>query len=301
MNARKKTKMMLLAGGLLIASIACTTSIPFLDSVLEPPTQEVDPNALATMVAESVAAKVTQTLQAMPLANEPEPPPMEISTSLPPTEIPPTIEPTLTPTPTPTEGTSLSELEEDDVMLFTDYSVGYKLAVPLDWLSLRVHEQEFLDAWLLPEATNPAVQQSLTNIQEMDPSEVRLVALDLREAHLINDFVTNINLMWDEQNNFILEDTMQQSLNELPLIIPGVRIVSSQFSETSAGIPIGVIISEWDTQTSAGGNIRIRQKQVFFRPTVGTLVATLTTSTDLNDAIVPEFDTMVDEIKLLDD
>lgn len=281
---------------LFLLSLACsTTSIPFLKSASEPEgLEEIDPNMILTMVADSVAEKVSKTLEAVPPTHTSTPLPTETPT---PTEISPTNTPTKIVY--PETGSALQE-DVDGSITYLDYTGGYMVNTPDDWLAIRIGEQEYLMAWSLLEASPPEIQNSLQSMQSLDPNTFRLFILDTQKGHYDNGFVTNINLVLSLETDRTLEEVFAESVLTLPLSIPDLVIISSEVTETSSGEPVGIIISEWDAKSAVGDAIRLYQKQALFMINNRSLVISFTTTVDFKDEVVGDFDTMVDKFKLLD-
>lgn len=242
---------------------------------------------LEIMVAETVSAALEQTQQAIPtsiIAATPTSTPM----------------PTDSPTPeTDSSGSALAKLEDGSTH-FTDTLVGYEITVPTDWLAIRINQQEYLDAWLLPELSDPAMQRSLSSIENLDPNELRLFALDLQEGHAEIDFVTNINFFWNKSSDMSLEndEDLKTEAASLPEALPGLEVTASELSATSSGIPIGVITSKTPITTVDGVNVELFQKQVFVKAKVGVLIITLSTTEELKQTILPQFDAMIETVVL---
>ncbi|MBI3153430.1 MAG: hypothetical protein HYZ21_14960 [Chloroflexi bacterium] len=268
---------------LLTTILAC--AVPGLPAASQPaPTPDT---RLDMMVAETVSAALAQTQQAVP------------TPTAPPTSTP---EPTATPTPEEDSSGSALTKADDGYTLFADFNAGYEISVPTGWLAVRINQQEYLDAWLLPELTNPALQRSLSSIENLNPDELRLFALDIQEGHAETGFVTNINFLWNEQDDMSLEDDtdLKEIAATLPVALPGLELLSTEISATSNGIPIGMITSKTPATTLEGVGIVIFQKQVFVKVRVGTLSITLSTTEELRDTILPTFDAMVESINVSD-
>jgi len=300
MMIRKSKKILPAIVFIFLASLACSTSsIPFLDSAPESEDiEETDPNMISTMVAESVAEKVSQTLEAMPPTNTPLPPPTETSTPMPtPTEMPPTSTPTKIVYP---ETGSVLQKDVDGSIIYLDYTGGYLVKTPENWLAIRIGEQEYIMAWSLLEASPPEIQSSLQDMQSLDPNTFRLFMLDTQEGHYDDGFVTNINLVLSLETDRTLEEVFAESVLALPLSIPDLVIISSEITETSSGEPVGIIISEWDAKSAVGDPIRLYQKQTLFMIKDQSLEIKFTSTVDFKDEVVDDFDLLVDGFMLLD-
>ena len=170
------------------------------------------------------------------------------------------------------------------------------------WLAMRVNEQEFLDAWLLPEASNPDIQRSLGTIQSQDPNLFRLFGLDINEEHIDAGFVSNFNLLWDKQEEMTFGDDvrLKELAATLPESIQGSEVLSTEISVTKNDIPYGIINSRLPATTQDGTNITIRQVLVFFDLPVGTLSITLSTTDTWLETIQPSFDEMIESFKVVE-
>lgn len=263
---------------LLTTALACvipgtTTSAPL-------PTPTAD-TRLEIMVAETVSAALQMTQQPMPIVEETEAPETV------PTEIPATA--------TPSAETTLDK-NEDGSNIFTDFLGGYQLTVPAPWLALRIDSPEYDAALTLPEVSNPAIQRSLSTIQAQDPDVFRLFALDVNEEHLDGGFVTNINLVWDQQEKLSLPNDarLAEIADALPSAVEGTEVLYFEVSTSQSGVPYGVITSQMRGVTQDGTNLVIRQKMVFFDLPVGALSITLSTTETLLETIEPSFDAMIE-------
>lgn len=273
-------------------------AIPFLDSApTEPAPITIDADTLATMVADAAAQKVAQTQQAVPPTVQPTATTFE--TLLPtatPTEIPATE--TATPLVLPETGSALIPVE--NAHLYYDYTGDYMLTTPANWLTVRPGEVEYTEAWGLPISAYPEVKTALQNMQSLDPNSFRLFVLDTQEGHFDNSFLSNINLLSAPANGATLDEIFAQSVIDLPEAIPGSLVTDSGISEHVNGLRMGVITSEWDSQLAYGETLRLYQKQVIFVISDRSLIITFTSTADFKDTILADFDTMVDNLTILE-
>ena len=243
---------------------------------------------LEIMVAETVSVALEQTQQAVPTSTL-----VPTSTSTP--------APTVTPSPAPDADDSGSSIDrfEDNTSKFTDHRAGYEITLQEGWLPVRINEQEYLDAWLLPELSDPAMQRSLGSIGSQNPDELRLFVLDIQEGHTEIDFVTNINLYWDQKKEMSLDNDegLKAEAAALSNALPGLEVLTSELSTTSE-IPIGIITSKSPVTTLDGVAVELFQKQVFVKTKVGILIITLSTTEELKQAVLPQFDAMIETFKI---
>jgi len=295
---QRKKRLLLLLLVFLLLSLACATSIPFFGTTPETnPVATIDPMALETMIANAAAEKVVQTLEALP-TNTATPLPTETPIPLPTaTEIPPTSTPVEIDYP---ETGSALQKEDDGSITYLDYTGAYSVNIPAEWLVLRPGEVEYTEAWAMPEASTPEIRSSLEAMQSLDPIIFRIFALDIKEEHFSNGFVTKFNFVLSLETDTSLEETFAQSVLELPDAIPGLVVIESVITETSLGIPLGIIVSEWNTTTNAGQAIRLYQEQAIILVKKRSLIITFTSTVDFKDQVLQDFEMMVDGFELLD-
>ena len=291
---QKKFTLPLLMGFLLI-SMACATSIPFLNSEPETaPAEAPDQNAIQTMIADAVNQKVSQTLEAIPPTPLPTETPLPSPTA---TEIPPTSTPTEVVY--PETGSKVQENDDGSTTYF-DYTGAYRVDIPAQWLAIRPGSIEYNAAWLLPEASVPEINASLQAMQSFDSNIFRIFALDVQEGHYSDGFVSNINFVLDHQNTASLEETFAQSVLALPDAISGLAVTSAEITATSLGVPVGIIESEWDAEGNTEQVIRIYQRQALFAVRNSFLIITFTSTVDFKDQLLGGFEIMVDGFEILD-
>jgi hypothetical protein len=274
-----KAKKYIMGSVLFLVILAC--SMPGLSQPAAIPT--FDQNAIPTMVALTANAGMAKT--AVSTSPTPEPPPTATIIATPKVSL---------------SGSSLI-LRDDKTTVFTDYRTGIELIIPAGWLALRINEQEYYDAWTLPELSDPAFQGALTGINNLNPNESRLFAFDVQDGHLQRGFVTNINLLWSESEDISLDNDadLQDIADSTSKATPGLKILSTDISANSSGIPIGVITSKVSRATLDGTKLVVFNKMLFVKARTGVLIITLTTTQELKDAVLPAFDVIFETITLV--
>ena len=252
----------------------------------------VDTGRLATTVAETVSAAITQTVQAQPTVT--------LTATATFTSTP---EPTETSTPQVSLSQSTLTKQKDSSTLFADARAGYEVTIPTGWLAVRINGQEYSDAFSLEEAANTNIQQTLLSVQDEDPNTFRLLAIDTQAAHIQNDFVTDMRFVLDETKTISLSsDTDLQAIaKEIPASATVFRfeVTSVKIVTSASGTPLGVIEAKSSFTNPTGADVTIYQKQVFFNVKAGTQSISLTTVEGLKATILPTFDAMLDTINLI--
>jgi hypothetical protein len=269
---------------ILLTTLACV--VPGL-STDSPQTNPTPDTRLENMVALTVSAALEMTQQAVPT-----------ETSLP-TQ---TAISTVTSTPEADSSGSTLVKNNDGSATFIDERGKYQVTVSGELMAMRINQQEFLDAWLLPEASNPAVQRSLSSIQNQDPEVFRLFAFDFKEEHIDGGFVTNVNFLWDAGEELSLEDetgliAVADSYTESLL---DAEILTTELVTLDNGIIIGIISSRTPATTLDDVEIVVFQKQAFFDLPTGTLITTLSTTETWQETIEPLFDETLESFNLTD-
>jgi hypothetical protein len=253
----------------------------------------VDTGSIETMVAGTVSAAITQTAQAQPTAT-----PTSADTAT----VSPTPVPTETPTPQVSPSQSMLVSQEDGSLLFVDERAGYEIKLPIGWLAVRVNEQEYLNAFSLEDYADENIQQTLLSVQEEDPNTFRLLVIDTTGGHIQNDFVTDARFVLDETKTISLSSDadLQAIAQEIPASATAFRfeVTSVNIITPASGIPFGVIEAKSSFENTAGADVTIYQKQVFFNLKSGTQSIIFTTVTDLKETTLPAFDTMLETVKI---
>lgn len=267
--------------GFIAAALLVTTALAC--ALPAQPTASVPQPTPDTRVGTMVAGTVSAALDLTATASVPT------STPLPP--------PTPTSTATPVEsgaGSSLTK-QDDGSTLFVDERAGYRITIPDGWLAVRVNEQEYLDAFLLPQAANDRIQATLLSVQTQNPAVLRLLAVDVIEGHIQNETVTNVNFVWDAQTevSFETEDDLQRIAADLPGIVDGLTVTSVDFVIPTSGDIYGEIQSEIGGFNALNEQVTLYQKMAIFKLKTGTLVVTFTTDGGFTETTQPFFSAML--------
>lgn len=207
--------------------------------------------------------------------------------------------PTLTLSPTPKislNGTSLT-MNDDGSALFADHKAGIQLTIPAGWMPLRVNEREYYDAFTIPVVVaNPALAERLTQIQNLDVKMFRLDALDIREGHIPNGVISDINVIFQEGDTRTLEKWWQAESN-VKKPFKNFKFITMGYPKTENGTRVLRIEQSWSKdQTSS-----IYYRGVFFSLPTGTLILDFYTNKDFKDTVLPDFEQMVNSVTSLDE
>lgn len=208
-----------------------------------------------------------------------------------------TVVPTETPIPTPQislNGTSL-QVRKDQSAEFIDHKAGIKLIIPPGWLPVRLNEDEYYKAFTLDVVlANQEINNRLTRIQSADANFFRLDAIDIRDGHIHDGIISDINVIFQEGDVRSLEKWAEAEKNE-DQVFADFKLISSSYHQTANGIRVLVMEESWaSTKTST-----IYYRGVFFSLPTGTVVLDFYSNFEVKDSILPDFEQVVNSLTLL--
>ena len=184
--------------------------------------------------------------------------------------------------------------------MFIDKSAGYQLIFPPGWAVVRQNHDEF-NSMLSNEAiTYPFLTAELTSIKDQDPASVRVHAFDIGTDHLQEKYVSHIYTAWnegilplDEQINKVIEDLQKQD--------PKANGISYGGKIQNSNKVIMAMVDYTVEATSLVNDekITVFEKRVLFNAGSGTVTITISMLADLKDTLIPEYDRILDNIKLV--
>ena len=211
----------------------------------------------------------------------------------------PAATPTITPTPTPKislNGTSLI-YNEDQSTLFVDHKAGIQLTIPAGWMPFRVNEQEYYDAFTSDVVlANPALNDRLTQVQDMDLEHFRLDAFDIREGHIPNGIISDMSVIFQPGDMRTLEQWAKAEGNRKSPF-KNYRLLSIAYPRTEDGTRVLVIEQTWAKDQSS----TVFHRAVFFSLPTGTLVLDFYTNNAFKETTLPDFEQVVNSVRLLNE
>ncbi len=236
----------------------------------------VNPPAVETSLASTALAFAKQTESANPRTATPSPTPAD------------------TPTPTPqvsVNGTSLLK-QEDGSALFVDHKAGIQLQIPEGWLPLRVNEDEYYQAFTSDiAASNPAISERLTQIQDADLKTFRLDAIDTRDGHTVNGILSDINVIFYAGDNRNLEQLAQaEAKRKFPF--KNYMYFNRGYPKLENGTRVLLIERTWSKDQTG----KVFNRAVFYPLPSGVLELDLYSNKEFKDTILPEFEQLVNSV-----
>ena len=238
-----------------------------------------NPPAVETSLASTARALAKQTETANPVTVTPSP----------------TATITFTPTPgISINGTSLV-MRDDQSTLFTDHRAGIQLIIPAGWMPVRVNEDEYYQAFTAEVVlANPALNERLTQIQDANLDTFRLDAFDIRDGHIPNGVISDINVLYQAGDTRSLEQWRQaEAKSRKPF--KNFRLVNMLYPKTADGTRVLMIEQTWSKNQSTA----IYYRRVIFSLRNGTLALDFYTNKDFKDTVLPDFEQVVNSVTLL--
>lgn len=260
---------------LLVTTLSCV--IPGLSPVQPIPTADT---RLDVIIAETVAAAQTQTQQASPL---------ETATST-------VIVPTITAVPIVSVNGTTLVTHEDLSAVFVDYKAGFELVTPAGWLAVRVNEPEYYAAYTLDVALeDPLITSRLTDIQKANLNFLRLDVIDIRDGHTSEGVLTYITVDFEAGDLRTLEE-WEATEKDRYFPFENLQHIGSSYSVTSNGTRVLIMEKSWNA-IQEGSTVYYRG--VFFALPTGAVILDLVTTFALKDIILPEFEQVVNSLKII--
>ncbi len=259
---------------LLMAMIACV-----LPGQAAQPAPVTGPINIETAVAGTAQAAEKQTQQANPL--------------------PATAAPADTPTSTPkisSAGTSLATLADGSIQ-FTDYVAGIQVVIPSFWMVVRVGEQEYYAAWGKPETQNPVFVDIFNSLQSLDPKTFRMHAFDVRSDHIINNDVTQVDVVFIQGDERTLKKLRSDELNDPPRL-KGYKVLKSNFFDLPQGIQALNIEIQWKSSNGASQTGLGSRRRVIFKAPGGAIAVDLNVLMDKKDLSMLDYEQLLNSIAL---
>lgn len=199
-----------------------------------------------------------------------------------------------------TYGTSLVKLTDGSTQ-FRDHRAGVQIIFPPNWLALRTGEPEYYAAWEKEGIQNPDIMEGIVAIQNLDLNVFRMTAYDLHPEHVMYRALPRINVVFVERDTRTLKAVMVDEKQAIESSIQKDHaFVSSDFQETSTGLPIMIFQAEWRSSSYDNVEYMTHYRGVFFSTPAGLVVIDLFVPREERDILAPECDQIVESITLLD-
>lgn len=211
----------------------------------------------------------------------------------------PSVVPTSTLTPTPkvsSAGTSL-EILADGSTRFTDHSAGIQVVFPAGWLAVRVGEPEYYQAWDKEAAKSPVFQNIFASMQNSDPNQFRVTAIDTRAAVTYQTFSKMEIVFAPDDIRPLNEVRIAQTNRKLPF--SKFKLLSSALTKTPDGLDVAIIDLQWESASPENITFLSYHREIIFKVPSGTVALQLSTGLSEKDKVILELEKVIDSIEFL--
>lgn len=257
---------------ILLAIVACV-----LPGRATQPAPGPNPINIETAVAGTAQAAAQQTQQASPAT----------------ITMAPMDAPTLTPK-VSSSGSSLLTLADGSTQ-FTDHVAGLQMVFPPGWLVVRVGEEEYYAAWGKPETQRPVFVDLFAAMQNLDPKVFRVNALDIRSDYIINNDVTQVNVVFSQDDARTLKEVKADETDNHPQL-KKYKLLSSKFFDAPQGMQALSMETQWQTSNEASQTGMGYRKRVIFKVSTGIIAVDLNILLEKKDLTALDFDQIINSI-----
>lgn len=178
-----------------------------------------------------------------------------------------------------------------------DAAGGYQLTLPPDWAAVTLEPESIR----LAGADNPSLAQTLEHIRETgfgleraflysrDPSQVRAG----QPAQILVYFVQHDLIAFVPMSELV-----QMGAEQLQKLDADMTITSTSVARTASGLDIGILEATERLSDNSSAPIALYDKIVIFKTSSGAAILMLRTHPDLQEAIVPLFDRMIETVRI---
>jgi len=263
---------------ILMAIIACV-----LPGQTIQPTPVTNPITIESAVAGTAQAAAQQTQQANPVP--------ATATVVP-------ADATVSPEVVSSYGTSLVKRGDGSIQ-FKDYRAGVQIIFPPNWLPVRPGEPEYYEAWEKAGAQNQWVLEEIASIQNLDLDVFRVNSYDMHPEHTLYDVIPKINVVFQQGDLRTLEQVEADEKRMIENSVQaGHEFLSSDYRETSGGLRTLVFEDQSQSKSPDNVDFMFYSKGTYFRVPTGMVFIDLFLPSEMNDALGPEYDQIVESITL---
>lgn len=211
----------------------------------------------------------------------------------------PSVVPTVTLTPTPkisSAGTSI-EILTDGSTRFTDHTAGIEVVFPVGWLTVRMGEPEYYQAWDKEAVKNPVFQTMFASMQNTDPNQFRVTSIDTRSAVTYQTY---------SKMEIVFAPNDERSLNEVRIDqtsrkhgLAKFKLLSSSLAKTANELEVAIIDFQWQSATPENELFTSYHRDVIFKVPAGTVALQITCGLTEKDNALPELEKVIDSVKFL--
>ncbi len=209
----------------------------------------------------------------------------------------PTPRPTPTPTPTPAAASTTHTLADGSTE-FIDHEVGYRLALPPEWIVLDLNAEDVEAMIRAGAGLNPELAPLLEAFAGSAAQGTRFIALHPNPQALRVGYVPNIALVSLGDLGVPLAFMVEATAQSLESIIPGAQLISYEMIDSLNGSPAGRIEMRMPVTTVQGTRISARASWILFHASGQTLELTLSCEESQHSQYAPAFERTIQSLEV---
>ena len=120
---------------------------------------------------------------------------------------------------------------------------------------------------------------------------------------MINGYPANITVTAQSNsliNGMSLKNVVDETTQSLPQLFKGIKVLSSKVTTNGSNIPIGIIETNLSIATANGSKLRVYEQVVILKISEVVVSITLAVPTSRQKDLLPDFEEVIDSIKLLE-
>ncbi len=214
----------------------------------------------------------------------------------------PSPTPTLTPTATPVPNGMVIHNTPGGGSEYLDYDAGIAIDIPAQWVAVRLEPDDIQTAVSQVGPDNPSLAKALENALQSKSANFRIFAFDKSSKDSTAQVSTNFSVAISQGSMAIglpLDMVVQSSLQQIKAQMPNVKVRDLGDRTNANGIQLYLIEVQPVLKRPDGSLVRVYEKEVYFQTKTVLVAITLATSSDKADTVTPEFDAIMDQIRLM--
>lgn len=201
------------------------------------------------------------------------------------------------PAPTETPTTEPVPTAKTPVKL-TDPVGGFELTLPPGWVGVLLDLESIARA----KTENPSLGKTLDHVHETGQGMDRAYLYDADPADVTDGFIGHV-LVYSLKNGLIgflpMGTVVQQAAEQLRKLDSTLTITSSSTMTTASGMEVGILEASEAYKAPSGATLTLYDRIAIFKTNGGAAILFLRVHPDMKSIVVPLFERMIEEIRLL--
>ncbi len=219
-----------------------------------------------------------------------------------------TFTPTVTPSPTPTPtsmptatpvptGVELQP-QADGWTGVHDWDDRYELALPSDWVAIRLTKQDLDQIVQQMSSQDPNVGQMTDAVEGMDPETVRVFGLNKNAKYAKGSYPTMLvgTAIKDKLASSMPMEFVTAMIEDR--VLTGSKDTTWDVKHNAHGVDVAVVQGSMRIPIQNGPTVSVKSKVIAFQSDDKLIMLEFVTPTQFGDEVLPGLDSIVDTIQL---